>query len=112
MLCAVVVVSAGIAPGARTETNRGAEGRGYCLFRVSVDKRSAPRSLNDDHAMTIIDLSPDGRHVLLGRSGRTIAVADVDGSHERVVVSASTSGHGAWSPNGRRVAFQVWVRAG
>jgi Tol biopolymer transport system component len=54
-------------------------------------------------------LSPDGTHVLylVGPwTSTAIAVADVDGSHARIVAGGRTTAwNGAWSPDGKRIAY-------
>src|SRR5437660_527420 len=83
------------------------------LYRVPLGGGSDPKSIdldaslrcNNDH-----DFSPDGRLLAISAASPSsrqsqIYVANADGSHHRLIVSAAPSYFHGWSPDGRYLSF-------
>jgi TolB protein len=83
------------------------------LYRIGVGGRSAPEPFaldaslrcNNDH-----NFSPDGRFLAISAASAAsrqsqIYVANADGSHHRLVVSAEPSYFHGWSPDGKYLSF-------
>jgi TolB protein len=83
------------------------------LYRITLDGRTAPQSLNLDVSLRCNndhDFSPDGRLLAISASspasrGSQIYIANADGSNHRLVVSATPSYFHGWSPDGKYVSF-------
>jgi TolB protein len=86
---------------------------GGLLYRISLAGERAPQPIgldpslrcNNDH-----DFSPDGRLLAISAASPAsrqsqIYVANADGSHHRLVVSAAPSYFHGWSPDGQFLAF-------
>jgi Tol biopolymer transport system component len=69
--------------------------------------RPRPMVIGTDVGGTRIDVSPDGREVLYdGRDG-DLRVAALDGTADRPLApGVHPSSHGAWSPDGSRIAYE------
>lgn len=96
----------------------------YGLYEVVPGK--APKLLYGRQTVSVVDLSPDRRHMLYStpnaNTGTSLWVARLNGSHKHVLTARFDGGFARWSPNGRTIAYtrsgschsrgtcpQVWV---
>jgi dipeptidyl aminopeptidase/acylaminoacyl peptidase len=108
-LLTVLTVGAVFVAGSATASRRAeGEGRHYALMRADFAQKQSVTMLVSDPTISIADMSPNRRQILFERSGSEFDVANADGTSEGLVAAGTTSGRGAWSPDGSQIALQSW----
>jgi Tol biopolymer transport system component len=96
----------------------------YGLYEIVPGK--APKLLFSRQTVSIVDLSPDRKHMLYSapnaHQGTSLWISRLNGSHKHVLSARFDGGFARWSPNGRWIAYtrvgscasrgqcpQVWV---
>jgi len=111
------LVSQALAPAALVGTERPllAYARGGGLFAVNDDSSGARRLIAPRSRVESFAWAPDGRRIVVARSGVGLSVLAVSTRKLKTLTTGSSDGSPDWSRNGKRIAFsrgdygEIWT---